>query len=100
RAAGSVSFMTDVCARTELGSLSAQESGDAQSARKRLWASAGGILRGRVAVGRGGVRPYLEVDAGLLAPLVRDHFHFASGDPVTAPPLQWTLLLHAGLVIW
>lgn len=109
-------FLLTACAHSELGVLDAAGVGDPQSERSRVWANTGAIVRTRVGTGGTGIRPYLELSGGLLAPLVREHFHFAastsrssaavdvSGSPsdvtVTAPPVLWTLALGAGLVLW
>ena len=87
-------------ARAELGTLRAFGPVKSGGERERPWMSAGGIGRARLSVGRAALRPYVEVNAGLLAPLLRDRFHFAGIEPVRAPPVQWLLALQLGLVIW
>jgi len=95
-----LAVMVDACARTEIASLHAYGPVKDGGERDRLWMSAGGIGRARLSVGRAGVRPYLEANAGLLAPLLRDRFHFAGLEPVRVPPVQWLLAVQLGLVIW
>lgn len=90
----------DACVRGEMGTLRAFGPVKDGGERERLWRSAGGLGRARLSVGRAGVRPYLEANAGLLAPLLRDRFHFAGIEPLRAPPVQWLLAVQLGLMIW
>ena len=90
----------DACVRGEMGTLRAFGPVKDGGERERLWLSAGGLGRARLSVGRAGVRPYLEANAGLLAPLLRDRFHFAGIEPLRAPPVQWLLAVQLGLMIW
>lgn len=95
-----VAVMADACVRGEIASLHAIGPVKVGGERERLWTSAGAIGRARLSVGRAGVRPYVEANAGLLAPLARDRFHFEGAEPVRAPPVQWLLAVQLGLVIW
>jgi hypothetical protein len=91
------------CGRAEVGALTAGAAGDGASATSRLWQGAGALARAQwVLTTSSGARPMIELGGGILAPLQRDRFHFgadASAEPVTAPPILWTLALGVGVVL-
>jgi hypothetical protein len=99
RGNGMSPFVITACAHGEVGFLDAAGAGDPKSQHRRLWTNAGAVVRSRVGLGGTMPSPFVEVSGGLLAPLVRDHFHFEDNDPITAPPLLWTLALGVGLVV-
>jgi hypothetical protein len=99
RGNGTPAFLITACAHGELGVLDAAGADDPKSVHRRVWTNAGAIVRSRAGLTGNTPRPFLEVSGGLLVPLVRDHFHFAANDTITAPPLLWTLALGVGLVV-
>ena len=85
---GSSTFSFVGCAHGELGTLRAEAAGDPESSHSRVWAAAGGLARARAITAGPGTRVFLEIGAGLLAPLVRDRFYFASSDSRTGPAVD------------
>ena len=68
------------------------------SSRSRLWVTTGAVGRARFVVLRQGeMRIVLETSGGVLAPVIRDRFHFEGGEAIVASRVLWTAGLGAGL---
>ncbi|MBX3196646.1 MAG: hypothetical protein KF850_41670 [Labilithrix sp.] len=86
------------CSRTEVGSLAASIDGTSASSKSRSWMTTGSVGRARVVVlRRGEMRVVLEATGGVLAPVIRDRFHFEGNDTIVASRVLWTAGLGAGL---
>jgi hypothetical protein len=94
------SIVVSACSRTQFASLAASTTTGDKSSHSRAWFATGAIGRARVAfMNHGDVRPILELSGGLLAPVVRDRFHFDGHDPVVAAPWIWTAEIGGGVAL-
>jgi hypothetical protein len=86
------------CARGEVGALDASTTPVANAGATQLWSRAGGLGRVRFAPRGSGLRPFVEVSGGAMAPLVRDRFLILD-ERIEPSVLAWSGSIQGGVVL-